>query len=300
MTVSSPRSYELWRRPSVHPARHAPAPRRRAANASRASSTSSSIICSTAASAPVSTITLRMASMSSALSDRSPSAPRTSACAGDAFASACATSTVRLPSRRSSPAGLPVRSGRRTRRARRRAAGRPRRAEDHTRCMPRAAPATRPRAAPPISSGCSTEYFALLKRITCRADSTVPSPPRLLQHVEVLPAHSCVRIRSYVGRARNSAPPEGRSASASRRSRPGARSPSRIAPAARTPRTGRATRPRRGGPRTVGGWTVARGVSRVVHQVVVDQRGRLEQLERGGRGHRPRRQSAPPAPRQPQ
>ena len=150
---------------------------------------------STAASAPVSTqdraqrldaagvqVGQRRAACRTAPPRRAPAASR-----------AWATSTVRLPSRRSSPAGLPVSEGHRTRRGCRRAAGTPRRGQAEGRVAPRRSAHRRPRRVARSAAGARRCTWRSCSGSPCApGDPLAPSgrPSRgPLEDVEELAAH---------------------------------------------------------------------------------------------------------------
>ena len=182
-----------------------------------------------------------------------------------------------------------LRPGRRTRRARRRAAGTPHRAAgrsaEHAASSRAVARRPAPRRAAAAARRCTSRSCSGATR---SARSTEPPPMRLLEQVEVLPGHQLgahlVEHRPGRGAApRPGSPQPASSSSAQARHR----SPSRIAPPA--PNASAVAAPaaaavqrrepavRRGRPRRV---------SRAVHDVVVDQRAGVQQLERRRRRRR--------------
>ena len=116
-----------------------------------------------------------------------------------------ATSTVRLPSRRSSPAGLPVSAG---------SPNTPSRSSRSWNASPSGSPnrlyaCIRPGSAPasaaPSSSGRSTVYFALLNRATRSARCTEPPPRACSSRSRYCPPISSDRIAANIWSPRASA-----------------------------------------------------------------------------------------------
>ena len=230
---------------------------------------------------------------------RSPSRSRSSAaCSGVARSIASATSSVRLPSRRSSPAGLPVSIG---------SPHTPRTSSRSWNASPignayalSAANTSggASAAAAPRCSGPSTVYLLVLNVDDAQRVGRRELAARLHLHVEVLAGHhelAHVVVDRAGGRRR--APARANSASAHDSSR----SPSRIAPAA--PNTSgspvHARRAMQRGERRVRGRIAAAGV-RSVHQVVVDERAAVQQLEARRRRRPARRRRRRATARQPQ
>ena len=235
----------------------------------------------------------------------SPSRPRTTlGLGGEAAASVRATSIVRLPSRRSSPAGLPV-SRRVAEHAEdvvaqlegdaHAAAVLARRAVDPR--LRRPAASTRP-----SRSGCSTEYLPLLKSATRSAplERALAAAPAPAGRGTARTSARCACGRAPAAAAASDSRRAGRWCATSRRTRSASGCPAGSPRPRRTARPSRASRTRScsaSNRRCAAGMPRRRSLR--VHHVVVDERAGLQQLQRG-RGGEDRRvvaaAGAAPAP----
>ena len=177
---------------------------------------------------------IRRSSATSASTAAGPSASssRLRVLGGGAASRASATSTVRLPSIRSSPAGLPV--DRRVAEDAEQVVAQLERLAERQPERGSAAPSCRARRRRPARRRCGAAARWSTSR-TCSAApsspaSTSASPARLHGHVEELAGdHLAAGAVEDVERARTTRPAAGRSGAAARRTSCSSRSPSRIA-----------------------------------------------------------------------